>query len=200
METIAERYARHADAFERKVAAVPPDRWDGPSPCAKWTARDVVGHIVDMHGYMLQPLGETPRPAPPVATDPLAAFRAARADVERILADEQRAGTECDTPSGRLTAATHIDQVVSDDLVLHGWDLARATGQDDAIDPADLPRLWAMTTAVPAELMAQFRTPGAFGPGVEVYGAEVPVPADAPLQERLLGYIGRDPHWTPAVA
>lgn len=41
--------------------------------------------------------------------------------------------------------------------------------------------------------MERFRTPGAFGPGIEVYGAEVPVPPDAPLQDRLLGYVGRDP-------
>ena len=41
--------------------------------------------------------------------------------------------------------------------------------------------------------MERFRTPGAFGPGIEVYGAEIEVPQDAPLQDRLLGYVGRDP-------
>jgi uncharacterized protein (TIGR03086 family) len=195
VETTLERYRRHADAFAALVAGVPPERWDDPSPCAQWTARGVVEHVVAMHGYMLLPLGRNPTPAPDVATDPVAAFRSARADVEQILADPGLASTECDTPGGRMTAAAHIDGVVSDDLVLHGWDLARATGQDDTIDPADLPRLWESATAVPAELMAKFRTPGAFGPGIEVYGPEVPVPAGAPLQDRLLGFIGRDPAW-----
>ncbi len=63
--------------------------------------------------------------------------------------------------------------VVSDDRPLHGWDLARATGQDDTIDPEDVERLWSITTAIPTDLMKKYRTPGAFGPGVEVYGPAV---------------------------
>jgi hypothetical protein len=120
-----------------------------------------------------------------------------RAAVEAVLADPGLSATPSDTPAGPLSAADNIDQVVSDDMPLHGWDLARATGQDDTIDPADVERLWATTLAVPPELMARYRTPGAFGPGVEVYGPEVVVPEDAPLPHRLLGAIGRDPAWAP---
>jgi uncharacterized protein (TIGR03086 family) len=190
MNEIADRYRRHADAFEAKVAAVRPDQWTNPSPCEKWTARDVVDHIVSMHGYMLRPVG---RSLPPSGDVALAAFRAARAAVEEVLADPTLAGQQTDTPAGRMTVAEQIDQVVSDDLVLHGWDLARATGQDEAMDPADVDRLWAATSAIPPELMERYRTPGAFGPGVEVFGPEVAVPEDAPLQDRLLGLIGRNP-------
>lgn len=189
MSDVAERYRRHADAFERKVAAVRPDQWDNQSPCAQWTARDVVDHIITMHAVMLEPVGRSLSPAP---SDALGAFRAARADVEAVL-DSELADQVCDTPAGRVTVADHIDQVVSDDMVLHGWDLARATGQDETMDPDDVARLWALTSAIPPEVMEKFRTPGAFGPGVEVYGAEVKVPEDAPLQDRLLGFIGRDP-------
>jgi uncharacterized protein (TIGR03086 family) len=191
MNEIADRYRRHADAFEDKLVAVRPDRWTNPSPCEKWTARDVVDHIVSMHGYMLRPVG---RSLPPSGDEPLAAFRAARAAVEEVLADPALAGQQADTPAGRMTVAEQIDQVVSDDLVLHGWDLARATGQDDAMDPVDVERLWAATSAIPPDLMERYRTPGAFGPGVEVFGPEVAVPEDAPLQDRLLGLIGRNPH------
>jgi uncharacterized protein (TIGR03086 family) len=191
--TIAGRYRAHADAFERKVAAVRPDQWSNQSPCEAWKARDVVRHIVDMHGVMLRPLGRQLSPAPSVEDDPLGAFKAARADVEAVLDDPDLAGIECDTANGRMTVEQQIDQVVSDDLVLHGWDLARATGQDDTMDPEDVERLWSMTRAIPAELMEKYRTPGAFGPSVEVFGPEVKVPEDAPLQDRLLGLIGRDP-------
>jgi uncharacterized protein (TIGR03086 family) len=190
MNEIADRYRRHADAFEAKVAAVRSDQWTNPSPCEKWTARDVVDHIISMHGYMLRPVE---RSLPPLGDEALAAFRTARAAVEEVLADPTLSGQQADTPAGRMTVGEQIDQVVSDDLVLHGWDLARATGQDEAMDPADVDRLWAATSAIPPDLMERYRTPGAFGPGVEVFGPEVAVPEDAPLQDRLLGLIGRNP-------
>jgi uncharacterized protein (TIGR03086 family) len=182
---IAERYRARADAFEAKVAAVRADQWDNPSPCAKWTAREVVDHVIDMHGVMLGV-------AIPRTDDVLGDFREARRQVQEAL-ESDRARDEVSTPVGPMTLEGHVDQVVSDDLVLHGWDLARATGQDETIPAADVERLWAAATAVPAEVMERFRTPGAFGPGVEVYGPEVAVPEDAPLQDRLLGYVGRDP-------
>lgn len=197
MSEIAQRYERHADAFERLIRGADPERWRDPSPCAGWTAIDVVDHIVTMHAVMLRPIGREPTPGPAVVEDPLAAFRAARADVEALLFDPEIANTECDTPAGRMTVAQHVDQVVSDDMVMHGWDLARATGQDDAMDPDDVQRLWESTSAIPAEVMERYRTPGAFGPGIEVFGPEVVVAPDAPLQDRLLGLIGRDPSWAP---
>jgi len=155
----------------------------------------VVDHIIVMHGVMLRPFDRGLSPAPAAADDPLDAFKAARAEIEAVLDDPELAGTECDTPNGRMTSEQQIDEVVSDDLVLHGWDLARATGQNDTMDPEDVERQWTIITAIPADLMEQYRTPGAFGPGVEVFGPEVDVPDDAPLQDRLLGLIGRDPGW-----
>ncbi|MBB6350376.1 TIGR03086 family metal-binding protein [Nonomuraea muscovyensis] len=197
MSEMADRYRRRAETFERKVVSVHPDQWSLPSPCEKWTARDVVRHIVDMHEAMLRPLGRSLGPAPSVDDDPVAAFRAARADVEAVLDDPSLAGRPCDTPAGRVPAERHIDQVLSDDLLLHGWDLARATFQDDTMDPEDVERAWAAMTALPGDLVEKFRTPGAFGPGVEVFGPEVSVEDDARLQDRLLAFIGRDPRWRP---
>ncbi len=183
--TISARYRARADAFEAKVATVRADQWDNPSPCARWTALEVVDHVIEMHGVMLG--RQLPR-----TDDPLTDFREARRQVQQAL-DSDRARTEVSTPAGPMTLEEHVDQVVSDDLVLHGWDLARATGQDDTIPAADVERLWASATSVPPELMERFRTPGAFGPGIEVYGAEVEVPENASLRDRLLGYVGRDP-------
>ncbi|KAB8186303.1 TIGR03086 family protein [Nonomuraea phyllanthi] len=146
---------------------------------------------------MKHDLGRSLSPAPSVDDDPVAAFRAARADVEAILADPGLATRPCDTPSGRLPVERHVDQVVSEDLPLHGWDLARATSQDDTIDPEDVELAWASVRAVPDELMEKLRTPGAFGPDIEVFGPEVKLGEDASPQDRLLAFIGRDPHWRP---
>lgn len=182
---IAERYRARADAFETKILNVKPDQWDNPSPCAKWTARGVVDHVIDMHGVMVgHPIPRT--------DDVLADFREARRQVEQELASD-RASATVTTPTGPMTVADHIDQVLSDDMVLHGWDLARATGQDETIPASDVERLWKIAMGIPPEVMAKCRTPGAFGQGIEVYGPEIPVPSDAPLQARLLGYVGRDP-------
>jgi uncharacterized protein (TIGR03086 family) len=182
-EAIVGRYRARADVFERKIVAVQPGQWDNQSPCEEWKARDVVGHIVMMHGVMLRPLGRTLSPAPAVEDDPLGAFRSARADVQGILDDTALAGTEHDWYTGRMTVAQTIDQVVSSDLVFHGWDLARATGQDAAMDPIEVVRLWG---AGPTYDMSSLRVPGILGP-------EVQVPEDAPLQDRLLGLLGRNP-------
>ncbi|MFC7447646.1 TIGR03086 family metal-binding protein [Rhodococcus daqingensis] len=193
MNPISDRYRRRAEAFERKIAAVRPGQWSDQSPCEAWTARDVVAHIVVMHAAVLRPVQRNLSPAPSAGDDPLAAFRAARADVQQVLDSPDLAATECDSPAGWMSVEQQIDEVLSDDLVLHGWDLARATGQDETMDPDDVARLWATVSATPPELMQKYRTPGAFGPGIEVYGPEVPVPDDAPLQDRLLGLIGRRP-------
>jgi uncharacterized protein (TIGR03086 family) len=189
---VTDRYRHRADRFEALVRAVDPATWDGPSPCDEWRTRDVVGHIVDMHDVMLRPADREPSPRPGIEADPLATYLAARADVEAILADPAIALAECDTPMGRMSVAEHIDGVVSTDLVLHGWDLARGAGLDDTIDPTEVERLWPGISAIPDEM----RIPEHFGPGVIVFGPEFVVADDAPLQDRLLGKLGRDPQWS----
>ena len=111
--------------------------------------------------------------------DPLAAFRATRAAVERTLDDPQ-------TPA---KVATHLVWSLSFDLPQHGWDLAKATGQVAAIDPDEVELLWGSLNGAPANWEWQ-RANG-------WYGAPLPVPADAPLQDRVLGLLGRDPTWEP---
>ncbi len=188
---IAQRYRRRADVFDTTVAAVGRDDWGRPSPCAEWDARDVVRHVVDMHHVMLRPYGREAAAGATVDDDPLAAFRAARAEVEAILDDRELATRRTESPAGTMAGADMVDQVASADLVIHRWDLARATGQDDAIDPEELERMWPAFQQIPDVM----RVPGAFGPGITVFGPVVEVPADAPLQDRALGLVGRDPAW-----
>jgi uncharacterized protein (TIGR03086 family) len=188
MSEIADNYRRRADDFEATIVATPPDRWASPTPCAHWLARDVVAHVVEytasvLHGGHARPT----RPAPP-GFDPLTAFRASRAEVQRAL----------DDPATAPKLVEQIDRAVSLDLPQHRWDLAKATGQDATMNASDLNTLWVALSRQPHHWWEFMRTPGKFGPGIEVYGPEVSVPAVAPLQDRLLGLLGRDPHWTPA--
>jgi len=198
LAAVADRYSKRADLVDEKIAKADPARWDDQSPCEEWTARGVVGHIVDMHQVIMRPLDREPTPAPSVDEDPLAAFRTARADIESLLSDPAIATRVVDTPGGTMTVAEHIDQVPSADLVLHGWDLACALGQDDTMDPDEVANYWSGMSSMPVEQLETLRTPEAFGPGVVVFGPEVKVPDDAPLQDRLLGLIGRDrARWRP---
>ena len=78
--------------------------------------------------------------------------------------------------------------VALDELVLRGWDLARATGQPYTCDPASTAAVLAFTSASARPEQAASRE-GLFGPVVEV-------PEDAPAFDRALGFAGRDPGWT----
>lgn len=185
------RYRRRADAFESLIAATSDAQWSDPSPCAEWDARGVVDHIVVMHDVMLRPVGKSPSEGPSVADDPLGAFRRARVDVEALLTDPEVAMQTTSTPAGELSVAEMVDQVVSQDLAHHGWDLAKATGQDATMHAGDVAELLPLVESFPPEMYE----PEAYGPGIVVLGPKVEVPADASQQDRLLGLLGRDPGW-----
>jgi uncharacterized protein (TIGR03086 family) len=180
MTEVSERYARLGDAFAAKIAAVPADQWSSPSPCENWTARDIVDHVVMTQGMFLGFVGRSFGDIPSVADDPLGAFDAARAVVQHDLEDPACAGAEFEGGMGKMTFETGVDRFLNFDLVVHGWDLARATGLDERIDPADVERL-----RVAAEGFGDaMRGPKAFGPAVEP-------PAGADEQQRVLAFLGR---------
>ena len=186
---LADRYRRRAARFEELIMGVGSDAWASQSPCQDWTARDVVDHVVGMHAAMLAPLGRSP--GLEASAGPLVTFTSARARLQHALDDPTLAESACETPTGTLTFAEHVDAALSVDLVVHGWDLARATGQDDTIQTEDLHLLWPIAEAIPE----QFRVPGALRPGLVVFGPRVPVATDAPLQHKVLGLYGRDAEW-----
>ena len=77
--------------------------------------------------------------------------------------------------------------VALDELVVHGWDVARASGQEYDCDPALL--------QVVHDFVAQFSGPGMEEQRAGLFGPEVVVPDDAPLLDRVVGLAGRDPGW-----
>jgi uncharacterized protein (TIGR03086 family) len=182
MSEIADRYRRLGGAFADKIAAVPSDHWETQSPCEDWTARDVVGHVVATQGMFLGFIGKELGDIPSVEDDPGAAWDAARAIVEANLDDPKTATQEFDGLTGRSTFEAAVDRFLNSDLVMHGWDLARATGPDDAMQPEDVKRVYEYIA--PMAEMPGMRGPNAFGPEIEV-------PDDADDQTKLLAFLGR---------
>lgn len=180
MSEIADRYRRLAGDFEARARAVGPEQWASQSPCEEWTARDVVRHVVDVHGMMLGFIGRSASPAPSVDDDPLGALGSARADVQLVLDDPDLARTEYEGFFGPTTIEATIDRFLCFDLVIHGWDLARATGQDDGLDPAEVERIQADALALGDNIR-------------QVCAPAIDLGEGASAQDRLLAYLGRDP-------
>jgi uncharacterized protein (TIGR03086 family) len=180
MSAIADRYRRNAADFTAKVASVPPDRWTSPSPCEGWDARGVVEHVVQSEAMFFGFVGRDIGPLPDVADDPLAAWHAVRDQMQASLDDVELADAEFEGVSGRTTFAEAVDRFVSSDLPIHGWDLARAAGLDDTIDPAEVKRG-----------LREFPKFGDMLRGPNVCGPAIEPPPDADEQTRLLNFLGR---------
>jgi uncharacterized protein (TIGR03086 family) len=181
MSDIVERYQRITGQFTACVHGVPPEAWDNPSPCEGWTARDVVGHLTEWIPGFFGAQGVEFPPVPSVQDDPVAAWEAVQGTLAQALADPALAAKPVETPFSSQSLAETVDMIVTGDVFTHTWDLARATGQDETLDPEQLQLMVAAVGAMPEEAL---RADGMFGPPVEVS-------ADADDQTKLLAYLGR---------
>lgn len=179
-ETVADRYRRRADAFTARVEAVPDDRWSSSTPCEGWTAAQLVGHVAEAAGLFLDLVDRQAPPGPSADDDPVGAWKASRDTIQASLDDPEVARLEFQGDLGRATFEEAIDRFASADLVVHTWDLARAVGLDEHLDPADVREVLEAMTPMDAMLRAS----GAFGPKLEP-------PPTADDQARLLAFLGR---------
>lgn len=178
---VAERYGRVAGAFDARLAALPAGDWGAQTPCSEWDVRALVAHVVEVHRRM-GALLDGGQPAPVTeGEDLVAGWRAAREVVDSALSDNATACRVVDTGfMGELPFVAVVGGLLCADTLIHTWDLARATGQPDRLDPA--------AVSVAFELLQGFgdaiRSPGAFGPAVD------PGPA-ADEQARFIAFCGR---------
>ena len=179
MTDVSDRYRRLAAEFTRRVDGVPAGGWGSPSPCAGWTALDVLRHVVETVSGVPTWAG-----LPPLAADgdPREAWPRVRDEMQALLDDPARARTEYDGFFGRTTLAESVDRFVGFDLLVHGWDVARATGQDETLPAGEVRDV----DAVAVGLGDNLRRDGVCGPPVEV-------PPDASEHDRLLALLGRRP-------
>lgn len=181
----AEKHRRIAARFTEVVHGVAD--WDAPTPVEEWRARDVVGHLVGWLPPMVH-AGSSLRftEGPSAQTDPVGAWEAFAPQVQHLLTDPASAEILHSNPhTGQDRPLPEVvDQVFTGDVFFHTWDLARSSGQDDALDPDLVHEAFTGMSAIEEQL----RPSGQFG-------QQQPVPEGATEQERLFAFLGRDSRW-----
>ncbi|MGY1601564.1 TIGR03086 family metal-binding protein [Geodermatophilus sp. SYSU D00815] len=186
-----------AELAASAVAAVPADRWSAPSPCADHDVRSLVEHLawgalLSRNAAERTPLERdwsSDEPPPFLAGLAPHGWAPAVARELRAAADAWAGpgAWEGETVMGTSPMpAAVVGPMMLAEFAVHGWDVARAVGAPYPV-PEGLGR--SVLSAV-AGIAAMGRDGGWFG-------AEVPVPADAPAFARALGLAGRDPAWAP---
>jgi uncharacterized protein (TIGR03086 family) len=182
--TAADEHRAIAGTFTDRVRGVPQGAWDNPAPCEGWVARDVVRHLVEWFpGFLKAGTGIELPVGPSADDDPVAAWTVHSDGVQALLDDPSTADKVLSEEHvGEFPLDRAVSQFYTSDVFLHTWDLARATGQDERLDPDRCAVL--LEGMLPWD--EKLRESGHYGPRVEV-------PADADAQTRLLAFIGRTP-------
>ena len=177
--------------FEHVLRSVPADAWENQSPCEEWTTRQVAGHAMGVVsnvaarggvGAVVDVFGDV---ATIAGDDPVESFRQIR---DRYLTATDRPGalqTPIKSSLGEMTLDDYLGLMCADTLV-HTWDIARAAGVDDTLDPGAVRLVYAGYVAWDQETMRQ---PGRYGAAVELGGAD----STLSEQDRLIAFTGRDP-------
>lgn len=176
-----------AAQMQRVVHGVDDDRLDAPTPCEGWSVTDLVRHVIGLTAAFTAAATKGAAPDSTPGLDLPAGWRSRlheRLD-ELVTAWRAPEAWEGDAEAGGVVMPAEVMGVVAlDELVLHGWDLARATGQSFHADPADV--------AACLGFAAAMSEPGQEAGREGLYGPVVPVPPDALPLDRLLGFAGRD--------
>lgn len=177
------------------LAGIKPDALQLQTPCTEFTVSDLMSHCQDAAGILTAAATRDSRdpaassPEHDGSVDNVAADLAADIDLlARAWGDPALSGLET-TTAGGMTMPVHFHNMIAvQELILHAWDLAAATGQDFDPDPATLGKLHSFLTDVAADAPRDGSAP--FGPAVTVA-------SDAPVLDEVLGMSGRDPTWQP---
>ena len=182
MSEVSDRYAVIAAGFTARVAGVAPGRWAAPSPCPDWTARDVVAHVINIHHRALAMLGKSQPLVVADGDDVAARWPPATEAILAAVSDQHQPPGRIGTMFGGMPFEWLVNRLVCTDTLIHSWDLARATGQDERLEATAVAKVMELLTP----LDERIRRPGGFGPKIE------PAP-DADAQTRLLNFCGRAP-------
>ena len=179
-----------ATTFADRLGAVGDDQWDLPTPCEGWTVRDLVHHVVGGNAMVvvlaeggLAADGSAVFSDTELGDDVVAQFAESAASQAAAFAGEGALGRIFHHPAGDMPGEVVLGFRIGD-LTIHAWDLARATGGDEAL-PAEL------VEAVHATLLPMAPMLGSIGMFGE--GPSEDASAEASLQDQMLDLAGRRP-------
>ncbi len=173
MDNIGSIWGLAADKWDEVMSQVGDDDWAKPTPCDGWTVQDLVDHAMRWQARGGNVFGADVGPdADWMSLKPaLATALANPANLEG--AAEALGGTPKQAVAGLITA----------DLLVHSWDLARSIGADDTLPEVAVESTLVGLQRLPEEMLRSDRM---FGPAVEVAD-------DASSQDKLIAFVGRNP-------
>jgi uncharacterized protein (TIGR03086 family) len=183
---LPEVHAQALDATRRKVAGVGQGQWGDASVCDGWTVRELVNHVVSgnywaeelVSGKTIEAVGDR-LDGDVLGDDPAAAYDDSAAHAAAAFRAPGAMDAPCAVSYGPVPGAVYCGHRFLDVLV-HGWDVAKSTGQDTALDPALVEACW----AVIEPQVAMLEGSGMFGNVLDVH-------TDADRQTQLLAVLGR---------
>lgn len=188
MADLPSMFARAVEGFGRRVEAIADHQWTGPTPDTEWDVRTLTNHVLGealwapplLDGLTIADVGDR-FDGDQLGDDPRAAWAAAAAAAIDAVGRDGALDQTVHVSFGDITGSEYVTQVLCDHVV-HTWDLARAIGADERLDP-DLVEFAAAYFEPQA---ADWRAAGVFGPAQAAAD-------DADAQARLLAITGRQP-------
>jgi uncharacterized protein (TIGR03086 family) len=177
----------------RIAAGVHDDQLTGPTPCTDLSVAAVLHHLVTLTLAFRGAADREPQgPGPMPDADQLPADWRERLprqlDALAVAWAKPTAWEGTTDIAGMTLPGPTIGVVALNEVLVHGWDVAAATGQAYAADDVSAQACLDFALQIAADA-PEFRN--------AMYGPVVPVAEDAPLLDRLIGQTGRDPHWSP---
>jgi uncharacterized protein (TIGR03086 family) len=178
-QEVIDRISALIGDFDSRVQSASADRWTAPSPCDDWTARDVVVHVGNNLNSISAGLTGGEKHEISADEDITSAWAQARDSFLGTLPTADLS-SPMPTPMGPMPAEQFIGRLISTDVLVHTWDLARAVGADETLDASAVESAYSGMKPMDAMI----RQPGVFGPKVE----------SAPgctMQTEFLNFLGR---------
>ena len=190
----AASYAKALDSTRNFIAGMGDVNMNAPTPCSEWNVRELLHHVLYgtvwiedvFEGKTVEEVGNK-YDGDLIGDNPLAAYDDAVKRAKRATSKPGAMEQVCHLRRGDVSGADYLTSMFNDAFI-HGWDLAKATGQDPTLDP----ELVAVCYDLAKKREERYRTSAAFGEG------RIADPGtDAVDQSRMLAILGREADWNP---